>query len=249
MSLFLQPVSLRAIKPLVLALGLGLGSVPAALAQCPANASCNPTLGSTFTGNLVFGMGISNVTLSALNHTSPLNTVGGTQNGYQTYACQGATLFKGTSLNAGQVYSVSITTNPNANENVRVYIDLNNDNILNATTELVFSSNDAKVHTGTITLPATTVQNIPLRMRVVSEFTGATALPSPCKALEYGQAEDYYITAVTSTIAPVANFSTTETTTCDGSVCFTDLSQNSPTSWSGASRAELRQPQLPRTPA
>ena len=136
-------------------------------AQCPAAASaCTP--GGAPTANYPFGMGILNVTLGAIN-----NTTAGVSEGYRDYSCTG-----GAALTVGTDYPITVRTNANADENVRVWLDLNNDGTLNPTTELVFSSGAKRVHTGTIRLPAGTTLATRLRMRVAADYINAP-LPRP----------------------------------------------------------------------
>ncbi|WP_245328276.1 GEVED domain-containing protein [Hymenobacter aquaticus] len=190
-----------------------------AQAQCPAATSaCTP--GSAPSSSYPFGMGILNVTLGTIN-----NTTAGVQDGYRDYSCSGGTL-----LNVGADYPITVRTNTNTNENVRVWIDLNNDGALNATTELVFSSDAKKVHTGTVRLPVGTTIGTRLRMRVAADYSNSP-IPTPCSAPQYSQTEDYAVTAAVSSVAPVAEFVADQTLTCSGCVQFTDQTQNSPTTW------------------
>jgi PKD repeat protein len=189
-------------------------------AQCPVTNACTP--GNPPSANLIFGMGIFNVNVNngAINKTSL-----GAADGYQNYSCT-----TGTNLTATVAYPISIQTNPNVNENVRVWLDLDNNGTFNATSELIFSSNNAKLHTGTIVIPATAVTGSPLRMRVSAD-NFSSPVPTPCSTPQYSQAEDYRITVTSNVLAPIAEFSANNTTTCTGTVNFTDLSQNGPTSW------------------
>ncbi|KAA9340326.1 PKD domain-containing protein [Adhaeribacter soli] len=188
-------------------------------AQCPVSA-CVP--GNAPAGNLIFGMGILNVNVNngAINKTSP-----GATDGYQDYACT-----TGTSLTAAVAHPISIRTNPNVNENVRVWIDYNNDGIFHVTDELAFSSINNILHTGTFTIPVSAVTNTPLRMRVAAD-NFSSPLPTPCFTPQYSQVEDYRITVTANTSAPAPEFSASATTTCNSTVSFTDLSANGPTSW------------------
>jgi len=136
----------------------------------------------------------------------------------------------GTTLTVGQNYTLSVRTNASADKTVRVWLDLNNDGTLNPTTELIFSSNSARQHTGTISLPASTVLGTRLRLRVASDWVNV-AVPTPCSTPQYSQTEDYAVTAVANTVAPVAEFVADQTLTCSGCAQFTDQSQNAPTSW------------------
>jgi PKD repeat protein len=190
-----------------------------AQAQCPAATSaCTPGPGPA--SSYGFGMGILNVTLGTIN-----NTTAGVADGYRDYSC---TL--GAALSVGTDYAISIRTNANTDENVRAWLDLNNDGTFNTTTELVFSSNVKKVHTGTIRLPAGTTLGTRLRLRVAADYSNSP-VPTPCSTPQYSQTEDYAVTAVANTTAPVAEFAADQTLTCSGCVQFTDQSQNSPDSW------------------
>ncbi|MDX5348510.1 MAG: PKD domain-containing protein, partial [Hymenobacteraceae bacterium] len=202
---------------LLLVMLLFLGSY-SALAQCPTAASCTP--GNAPSSNHVFGMGILNVSLGSIN-----NSTGGVTDGYQDYSCT-----TGTSLIAGNTHPISVTTNSNANENVRVWIDYNNNGSFDPVTELAFSSDNKKLHTGSVTVPVSAVTGQPLRMRVSADYIAAP-VPTPCSTPQYSQAEDYAITVTVNTSAPVAAFTASQTTVCAGPVTFTDQSQNTPTSW------------------
>lgn len=190
-----------------------------ASAQCPTAASaCTP--GGAPATNAAFGMGIFNVTLGAIN-----NTTAGTSDGYKDYSCtQNASLVIGTDA------AISIKTNTNADETVRVWLDLNNDGVFNATSELVFSSTAARTHTGTLRLPAGTITGTRLRLRVAADYVNAS-VPTPCSTPQYSQTEDYSVTASVSAVAPVADFVADQPQNCSGIVQFTDQSQNAPTSW------------------
>ncbi|KAA9340907.1 GEVED domain-containing protein [Adhaeribacter soli] len=192
------------------------------LAQCPVASACIP--GNLPAGNIIFGMGILNVNINngAINNNSPANT---TVASYYDYSCS-----IGASLSVGVGYPISIRTNNNVNENVRVWLDLDNNGTINPTTELVFSSNNAQVHTGTFSIPASAVTGLPLRMRISAD-NFSSPLPTPCSSPQYSQVEDYRITVLANGQAPVARFSASDSLTCSGTVRFTDQSQNGPTSW------------------
>ncbi len=193
------------------------------LAQCPQPASCTP--GGPLPANLVFGCGITNVIFGSINRSSGLAS-----QGYQDISCT-----IGANIIVGVPSTITINTNPNVQENVRVWIDLNNDGQFGATTELVFSSNNAFVHTGNITLPANTALDTALRMRVMAEVNGAPDAPAsnlqPCYTPLYSQVEDYRVRALPNTQPPLALFTASDTITCNGQIQFTDQTVNTPTSW------------------
>src|SRR5688572_33167890 len=89
------------------------------LAQCPVANSCTP--GSAPTSVFPFGMGIYNVTVGS-GTTGLVNTTTlGVSDGYKDYSCT-----KQATIKENVATTISVTTNPNSDENVRVWIDLNN---------------------------------------------------------------------------------------------------------------------------
>lgn len=169
------------------------------------------------------GIGIYNVTFDSIN-----NTTANGMEGYKDYSCS-----QHTTVTAGVLYNISVQTGPNTNENVKVWIDYNSDGSFNDTTELVFQSNNVKTnHTGKIILPGSVTFDKSLRMRVASDYYGYVK-PSPCVAINSGQAEDYSITILNNSNPPIADFYTFDSLSCNGSlaVSFKDWSQNLPGSW------------------
>ena len=170
-------------------------------------------------------MGILNVSLGAINNTTP-----GVTDGFKDYACT-----TGTVLTIGQNYPIQVRTGAGATENVRVWIDLNNDGQFNNTAqssggELVFSSSGLGLQTGTVRLSAGATTGVALRMRVAADYTNAP-IPTPCSTPQYSQTEDYRVTLQNTTTPPAASFTVDQTTTCSGCVQFTDQSTGAPTSW------------------
>ncbi|RSK29763.1 GEVED domain-containing protein [Hymenobacter metallilatus] len=204
----------------LLALALPLFSLTTTAQTCPpAPSACTP--GGAPAANYPYAMGIFNVTLGTIN-----NTTAGVQDGYRDYAC----LVNPATLTIGVDAPISIRTNANADENVRVWADLNNDGTFSPSTELIFSSNAKRQHTGTVRLPIGTVTGVRLRLRVAADYVNAS-VPAPCSTPQYSQTEDYAVVAAASVQAPVADFGADQTRTCSGTVQFTDQSQNGPTSW------------------
>ncbi len=146
----------------------------------PIAASCTPTNTSW-----CCAMGIYNVTFGSINNTS----LDGSAGGYQNFTATNSAL-----LIPNHSYSISVQTGATYPENVKVWIDYNNDGIFQAG-ELVYSNLNVlpnTLHTGNITIPITAVRNQALRMRVVSDYSGS-ALPQPCTNVQYGQFEDYTV--------------------------------------------------------
>ena len=203
---------------------LVLGMAPAVLAQapgCPIAATCIPGRASSPQA-AAFAMGIFNVTVgnNLINKTTA-----GQADGYQDYSCA-----NNAALLVAQGYAISVRTNANTPENVRVWIDYNNDGAFTGNNELAFSSNNSVLHTGTVTPPAAAVLGTSLRMRVAADYS-LGVVPTSCSTPQYSQTEDYSVTLAANVSAPVASFGTNGTTTCTGCVQFTDASQNLPTAW------------------
>ncbi len=212
------------LTPGFVALVLAVGAVSAARAQavtCPVAAACTPGPASNALASF-FGMGILKVTVgdNLINNTSP-----GYTEGYQDYSCA-----QNAALAVGQSYAISISTNAATPENVRVWIDYNNDGAFTGNNELVFSSNSKTLHTGSFTPPVTAALGTRLRLRVAADYANGT-VPTPCSTPEYSQDEDYSVTLAANVSPPVAAFTVDATTTCTGCVQFTDASQNLPTAW------------------
>ena len=209
--------------PVLTGLLLVLGTANAVQAQntCPIAATCTPGNASSSQAS-GFGMGILNVTVgnNLIN-----NPTGNYSEGYKDYSCT-----KNAALTVAQPYAISVRTGPNVTENVRVWIDYNNDGAFTGAGELVFSSDNATLHTGTFTPPATAVLSTNLRMRVAADYANGI-IPTSCSTPQYSQDEDYSVRLSANASPPVAAFTTNATTTCTGCVQFTDASQNAPTSW------------------
>ena len=208
--------------PGIVSILLALGTAGAAQAQtCPIAAACTPGAASSPQAS-AFGMGILNVTVgnNLINNTTP-----GYLDGYRDYGCT-----RNAALVVGQAYPISVRTGPNAPENVRVWIDYNNDGAFTGNSELVFSDDNNVLHTGTFTPSATATLGVNLRMRVAADYANGVT-PTSCSTPQYSQDEDYSVTLSANVSPPIAAFTTNGTTTCSGCMQFTDASQNLPTSW------------------
>ncbi|GAA4457416.1 GEVED domain-containing protein [Rurimicrobium arvi] len=106
-----------------------------------------------------------------------------------------------TTVKKGSSYTLNVTTAVNV-QNVRAFIDMNNDGDFSDAGEQVFSHNGtttSEVHSGSITIPSSITTCTYLRMRVVSVYSGATPSDYACGPYTYGQAEDYGIYVVSDT--------------------------------------------------
>ncbi len=203
-----------------LLLAISFFSLPqTSFSQCPINASCTPG-GASNPLAPAFGGGIYRVSFAGID-----NVTAGSPDGYQNYCSLGTQ-----ALTINQPVSISVRTGNSLNENVRIWIDYNNDGVFNATTELVFTSNNLQLHAGNFTIPSNAVQNLPLRMRISADGF-SSAVPTPCSTPEFSQVEDYSISAGVNALPPQARFTSPDTISCTGSVRFTDQSINGPDSW------------------
>lgn len=135
-----------------------------------------------------------------------------------------------TEVYTGSSYGISVKTGPNM-EDVKVFIDYDNDGVFSFS-ETVFSSNGTssnQTHSGTITIPTSGITLCqPLRMRVVSDIASNPFLLA-CGPLEYGQAEDYVITAKPPSTATMSAVSMGSYPFCkDSAVTFTVNTTNVP---------------------
>ncbi len=182
-----------------------------------APATCNPSSATPFGG-----FGITGVNFNSINSSTTLATAG-----YEDYSCAWST-----NVFEGSTYTLTVNaTGAAGSQNFRAWIDFDNDGVFNPTTELVLSTNSAISATASITIPTGAVLNTQVRLRVAADYDGSANLPSPCGIFDFGQAEDYSIVIEQNTNPPSTNFSVDNITTCTGNVVFSDLSNNSPTTW------------------
>ena len=181
---------------------------------------------SSNTGN--FGYTISSVKFNEINGSSSSSTNGG----WQDFTCT-----KNTQVTEGQSYDLDITVNSGTSGlglAFRVYIDYNNDGAY-AAGEMVLSNsiadNVSQTFNTSVLIPLTATKGQLLRLRAIAD---AGTLSGGCETpLLAGDVEDYGVYINSAGVAPVADFSGTPTTLCVGnSVSFSDLSTNTPTSWS-----------------
>ncbi|MDF2453351.1 MAG: peptidase thermolysin [Bacteroidota bacterium] len=179
--------------------------------------ACTPSQGSNSSS-----YGITKVEFGSISKTS-LDA----SEGYKNFACTNqATLI------AGNPYVVKITT-PGFYEKVSVWIDYNNDGVMNQTNELILNSVNAlgniNTHTLVVQTPTNAVLNTPLRLRVTDDYT---TISGACATHYYGQTEDYTVRFNASTVKPSANFfCSTKLTTANSTVNFYDSTLNVATNY------------------
>ena len=178
-------------------------------------ASCQPVV--TNSSN---DIGIYSVQFNGIN-----NTTGSLVQEYHDYSCSYFT-----TILIGSKHTFSIETGPSWNENVRVWIDFDNNTIFNDTTELVMSSDDKlQYHSLEYIFKQNAVTDTMLRMRVSSDYTGGPS-PLSCSNIEFGQCEDYGVYFETSTNKPEADYNFSFIDPCNGIIQFTDFSSFFPDS-------------------
>jgi PKD repeat protein len=194
---------------------------------CLVAANCTPGNASNAQA-AAFGMAILNVTVANTMLANRTTYIAG----YHDYSCT----VNAVPLVVGHSYPISIRTTAVAIQNVRVWIDYNNDGAFTGANELVFEdinppgSTPANPHLGTFMPPATATLGQRLRLRVATDYFNSPT-PTACSTPVYSQDEDYSVTLSANASPPVAAFTVSATTTCTGCVQFTDVSQNVPTSW------------------
>jgi len=123
-------------------------------------------------------------------------------------------------LEKGKNYPMYVRTGTSNDEQVKVFIDLNNDGSFNNSNEVVFDALRARTnHFDTFSIPFSAKSGVPLRMRVKSDFIAVST--NACDSVSYGQSEDYTVYIPVDSV--YTNFSVNKTSICAGnSVIFTD---------------------------
>jgi gingipain R len=110
------------------------------------------------------------------------------------------------------------------------WADWNRDGDFEDANEALFvSATGVGPYSTTITVPAGTTTG-PVRVRLRIEDSEYTPAAAPCGNSAYGEVEDYTINVLSSEPAPIADFTASTTSTCDGIVQFTDASTGA-SSW------------------
>jgi gliding motility-associated-like protein len=111
---------------------------------------------------------------------------------YMDYSCS-----KVIQLKRGKKYALKVLTGAAFNEQVKAFIDFNNNGVMNDPGELVFQPAAAiQFHSDSILIPMNATINSILRMRVRSDRNSTGT--NPCTNLSYGQTEDYGVIIVDS---------------------------------------------------
>jgi len=163
---------------------------------------------------------VAGVAVGSLNNTSGASA-------YTDYTSQTANLTAGASVN------VSLTpgfAGSSYTENWRIWIDYNEDGDFADSGEEVYAGSGSSTVNGSFTVPSS-ADGVTTRMRVSMRYNSA---PPYCGSFDYGEVEDYTVNIAGIIVnPPVADFTANTTSINEGgSVNFTDLTTNNPTSWS-----------------
>lgn len=186
-----------------LSTSLALNSTyPIASYTSPIAPSCSPVTSAT--GLSHTSAGILNVSVNNKNIGSSLSAY---DNGYVDGTASCLNLIQ---LVNGMNYTFTATLSGINQEQVRAWIDYNNDGIFDNTTEQILFNSFVSVSSPTVSasfvVPSTAILNTMLRMRVIDDvstnYAGISSISNGCFNPTYGQAEDYPV-FITSGTLPV----------------------------------------------
>ncbi|MBL8009452.1 MAG: PKD domain-containing protein [Flavobacteriales bacterium] len=183
------------------------GAVPQAICP-PVNA---PTIA---------GFGITSVTMNDVVLTSGDAVSDG---GYLDRGCVIDTVA------AGSTFTLTVVTGTIAGHQLKAWVDWDNSGSFDAG-EVVLAVASGTGGSASLLVPSTAVQNVPLRVRVMTDYDLAPLI-APCTPPQFGQAEDLGLVVIANTAPPVAAFTASPVFTCDGAVQFSDATANLPTGW------------------
>lgn len=146
------------------------------------SSTCKPT-----TFNQSNSMGINRVLLNDLDYQSGLE-----DDYYEDYTCE-----SNTTLHVDSTYSMSVFSGDGTNENVRVWIDFNDDKEFTEN-ELIMSIDATRgEHKADVSFDRSLIAVFkkPIRMRVISDIVLNKDI-TPCGELRFGQTEDYSVAMV-----------------------------------------------------
>lgn len=167
------------------------------------------------------GHGIFEVDIKDLNSKSGSAAA----EGYRDFGCT----VPPAPVAAGNYYYLTITTGSTYPENVKAYLDANNNGSFADPGELLMTSdNQLELHNASVLIPASAALNASLKLRIISDTTSNT-ITDACYAPETGQVEDYNLIIAT---IPEPAFAVQQQAICSGSAIeFMDESTNQPAVW------------------
>ena len=180
---------------------------------CKAQNYCIPQ-----TQNYCCGYGITSVTFPGLVQTSP-----DAMEGYRDFTAQTFTVDEGTTIN------LQIQTGGIEPHDTRIWLDANQDGTFSHPAEMAFESLNTVNPSGSLSIPAGVLLGTNLRLRIIADFVGSN--PQPCTNPTFGQAEDYSLSITPAGEMPVAEFTASETSSCNGIILFEQQASGNPTSY------------------
>jgi PKD repeat protein len=155
------------------------------------------------------------------------NTTSGSIDDYRDYSCN----FQ-TNLTEGREYDLYVKVGPNKSENIRIWIDLNNNGSFDDISELVFQKNNVTVDfSDKIIIPGGAQYNTPLRLRIISDYSTYN-ISGACANTNYGQVQDYAVSIQQNNSKPKANFNSNQQLIAkNDTIQFKDASLNLPNQW------------------
>ncbi len=155
--------------------------------------ACTPT--SITNANICYEIGPANVKFGDIDYKS----YGYCSDSYQFYVdhtterCASKVVSTEIPKGVSTPLTISTSVYDSNTQNVRAYIDYDNDGVFDPATETVFSKQITGNSSATVDVspPATAVLNTPLRMRVIADLQGVPIYP--CYNPVYGQVEDFTV--------------------------------------------------------
>jgi len=179
--------------------------------QGPKPAQCDG-----YTTSLSQKMGVYSLNIDTSTFTSDGANVEG---GYLDFSCT-----KKFYLKTDTNYDVNVLTGITYNENIKLFVDFNDNGKLDDASEWFESKSAKRNHKFTLSIPANAVTSKALRLRIMSDYDTVTA--NPCDTLRYGQTEDYGV--ILELRKPEPDFAVSKDSVCVGeSVVISDSSEGS----------------------
>ena len=122
---------------------------------------------------------------------------------YSQEGCQYAVSH--TEVDAGVAYSLQFRLTGLNDQYVKAYIDYDNSSTFEASEQIYASAGSLAegTYSSSVTIPGTATKNVPLRLRVIADFSSFT---SACSDRDYGQTEDFTVTIVSPLAQSILSF-------------------------------------------
>lgn len=174
----------------------GLNTASPVYPYTPPVGACGSPTGAT--GLSSDFAGIMNISINGRNFSSLTPRIDNASTGYLNWTTD---CHSTNELVRGGTYSFSVSVYALNQEQVRAWIDYNNNGAFDNLTEQIYVNTSIPSHpsdyvtvSGMFTIPVTAVANTPLRLRVIEELSpihGPVTIPSACYSSTYGQTEDF----------------------------------------------------------